>query len=435
MRFQESETVELKQEYSESIRKDIIAFANTNGGVMYIGVSDSGETVGVSSPDQLIQRLTNMVRDSIMPDVTMFVHYTILDSGHKNIVRVAVNRGANRPYYMSAKGMKPEGVFVRQGTSAAPATEAAIRQMIKETDGDSYEATRSLDQSLTFSYAAAVFSRQNAALEKPQMKTLGLLSPDGIYTNLGLLLSDQCPHIIKAAVFSGTDQSRFQDRREFGGSLLKQMEDAYAFLDAHNEKSATFAGLYRTDHRAYPEAALREALLNAIVHRDYAYSAPTLISIYGDRMEIISAGGLMAGFTLQDVMTGFSICRNPKLANIFYRLDLIEAYGTGLQKIMNAYPAQAPDRLLQVTENVFKVTLPCLRPVPPAAPLDHGSGRDRILSRLADADEITRSDAEELAGLSSSSASRLLRQMVKEGILEIIGGGKNTRYRLPTSRR
>ncbi len=433
MHFQESETVELKQDYAESIRKDIIAFANTDGGILYIGVNDDGETVGVLSADHMIQRLTNMVRDSILPDVTMFVHYETLDSDNRKIVKVIVSRGTNRPYYIRMKGLKPEGVYVRQGTSAAPATEAVIRQMIKETDGDSYEEMRSLDQSLTFSYASGVFTKRGSTLEKPQMKTLGILSPDDIYTNLGLLLSDQCPHMIKAAVFSGSDQSQFQDRREFTGSLLKQMDDAYAFLDMHNEKAAAFEGLYRTDHRAYPEAALREALLNALVHRDYAYSAPTLISVYTDRMEIISVGGLIAGFTLQDVMTGFSICRNPKLANVFYRLDLIEAYGTGLKKIMTAYPSEMPDALFQVTENVFKVALPRQRAESPVIPQHQESSRDKILSFLSNTGEITRADTERLTSLSSASASRLLRQMVQEGILIVTGNGKNTRYRFPVS--
>ena len=153
-----------------------------------------------------------MVRDSILPDVTMFVHYETLDSDNRKIVKVTVSRGTNRPYYIRMKGLKPEGVYVRQGTSAAPATEAVIRQMIKETDGDSYEEMRSLDQGLSFTYASAAFQRNGLEFGEPQMKTLGVLSSEGIYTNLGLLLSDQCPHIIKAAVFSGIDQDVFRSR-------------------------------------------------------------------------------------------------------------------------------------------------------------------------------------------------------------------------------
>ena len=132
--FRESETVELKLDYTEGIRKDIIAFANTSGGTIYIGIADDGTVVGVSSADQMIQRVANMARDAIRPDVTMFIHYDSVEVEGRGIVKVSVQRGTGRPYYAAEKGLRPSGVFVRQGTAAAPATEAGIRQMIKETD-------------------------------------------------------------------------------------------------------------------------------------------------------------------------------------------------------------------------------------------------------------------------------------------------------------
>ena len=431
--FQESETVELKLDYAEGLRKDIIAFANSNGGTIYIGVSDDGSIVGISSADHMIQRVANMARDSIRPDVTMFIHYESLEVMGKMIVKVTIHRGTGRPYYAVDKGLRPAGVFVRQGTAAAPATEAGIRQMIKETDGDTYEDVRSLRQDLTFSYAEAVFARSSLLLELPQMQTLGIVTPDGVFTNLGLLLSDQCPHIIKAAVFSGTDQEEFQDRREFAGSLLKQVDDAYAFLDMHNEMSATFEGVHRIDHRAYPTAALREALLNAIVHRDYAYSASTLISVCTDRIEIVSVGGLISGFHLNDVTSGLSICRNPKLANVFYRLRLIEAYGTGLKKILTAYRTMDANQLFQVTGMVFKVTLPRAKNLHPGeqhSTADSQTVEERIVEFLTVKETITRAGVEKLAETSPSSAARILKRMVQHGELIKIGDGKNTKYRL-----
>ena len=136
--FLESETVELKLDYTDSIRKDIIAFANTSGGIIYIGIADDGTVVGVYSADQMIQRVANMARDAIRPDVTMFIHYDPMEVEGRSIVKVSVQRGTGRPYYAADKGLRPSGVFVRHGTAAAPATEAGIRQMIKETDGDTY---------------------------------------------------------------------------------------------------------------------------------------------------------------------------------------------------------------------------------------------------------------------------------------------------------
>ena len=169
------------------------------------------------------------------------------------------------------------------------------------------------------------------------MKTLGIMNHDGIYTNLGLLLSDQCVHTIKAAVFEGTIQNEFKDRREFSGSLFCQMNEAYDYIDFRNQNHSTFSKLRRIDRRDYPEEAVREALLNLLVHREYSFRASSFISIYADRIEFTSIGGLISGMTLQDVMMGISVCRNAKLANVFYRLELIEAYGTGIRKIIEAY--------------------------------------------------------------------------------------------------
>ncbi len=214
---------------------------------------------------------------------------------------------------------------------------------------------------------------------------------------------------------------------------MKQVDDAYAFLDMRNETSATFEGVYRIDHRSYPAAALREALLNAIVHRDYAYSASTLASVYADRIEIVSVGGLISGFHLNDVISGLSICRNPKLANVFYRLRLIEAYGTGLKRILNAYHPMEANQLFQVTEKVFKVTLPRMNNLchyeQHSAPVSQ-TMEERIVEFLTVRETITRADVEKLAETSPSSAARILKKMVQNGELIKTGDGKNTKYRL-----
>ena len=283
MTFQESETIELKEIVVEDIKKEIIAFANSAGGTLYVGVADDGSIVGVDSPDTVTQQISIMVRDSIKPDVTMFVRYNTKVVDRKQIVAVEIQRGTERPYYLAKKGLRPEGVYVRQGTSSVPATTTAIRRMIKDTDGDSFEAMRSLEQNLTFQAAAKEFEARNIAFGVPQMQTLGLLSTDGIYTNLGLLLSEQCTHTVKAAVFEGTDQNIFRDRQEFTGSLLQQMSEVYEYIDRRNQVRSTFDKLRRIDTRDYPEVAIREALLNSLVHRDYSFSASTLISVYDDR--------------------------------------------------------------------------------------------------------------------------------------------------------
>lgn len=431
MLFSESEFVELKSVVVSDICKEIIAFANTKGGTLYIGVADNGTPIGVEDPDQVILQLNNKVRDSIKPDVTMFVRYETQMIDEKQIIAVTVQKGTDRPYYLSSKGLKPSGVFVRNGTSSDPATDTSIRKMIKETDGDSFEAMRSLEQSLTIETASAQFAKQKVSFDPAKMQTLGMISSDGIYSNVAMLLSDQCSHTIKAATFSGSDKSVFQDRREFSGSLFQQMDELYAYLDLRNQTKATFEGLYRLDTRDYPEEALREALLNCLVHRDYSFSASTLVSVYDDRIEFVSVGGLPAGIELEDIMLGLSLCRNPKLAAVFYRLKLIEAYGTGMPKIINAYSKYGVKPKIEVTNNAFKITLPNCNYNTESS--SNGNAEPeyetRIVAFIKEHGFAVRSDIDALLGVSQSTASRILRQMIKEGVIYPEGRGKTTRYK------
>ena len=434
MNYTESETVELKAGYVDEIKKEIIAFANTQGGTILIGVEDDGSVCGVENADHVIQQISNAARDAIKPDVTMFLHYETKTVGDRTVVEVGVQCGAHRPYYLASKGLRPEGVYVRQGTSSVPASDTAIRRMIKETDGDNYEEMRSLEQELTFEKVTAEFAKRGLPLGETQMKTLGMIGTDGLYSNLTLLLSDQCPHIIKAATFGGTDQSDFQNRREFTGSLLKQLEEAYAYLDLRNQTKATFEGLLRIDHRDYPDTAIRESLLNAIVHRDYAVSASTLIGVYADRIEMISIGGLAGGISYDDMMLGVSYCRNHKLADIFYRLGLIEAYGTGMNKIMSSYKDAPAKPEIRVTSGAFKTVLPnqnaavSVKAPSPSLPTDKKA--QTILNLFKEQPLLTRAEIEKALGVSSSTACRIIKNMIGDDVLTAEGNGRSAKYRL-----
>lgn len=432
MVFQESETVELKSIVVDDIKKEIIAFANGNGGKLYIGVQDDGTIIGVENADRTALQVSNMIRDAIKPDLTMFLHYETIEVEGKYIVVIDVQRGTERPYYITKKGLRPEGVYVRQGYSSVPATDTMIRRMIKETDGDRFEEMRALEQELTFRATKQEFSTRNVPFGPTQMQTLKLLNTDGIYTNLALLLSEQCVHTIKVAVFQDTDQSVFKDRHEFTGSLLQQLNDIYSYIDLRNQTHATFDKLRRIDTRDYPEVAVRETLLNVLVHRDYGFSASALVSIYADRMEFVSIGGLLPGICLEDVMVGLSVCRNQNLANVFYRLELIEAYGTGIRKILKAYENTGKTPIIETTNNTFKITLPNINYIEEAPPKDSIAGDEEQIIELAKKNgEITRGNVEMQLGISSSSAIRILKKMVEKGALTQQGRGRSTKYVLP----
>ena len=433
----ESMTTELKREYTDDIKYAVVAFANTDGGKIYVGINDDGSVYGVGSTDATVLRITNMIRDSIRPDVTMFTECAVETMEGKPVVVLTVQRGTARPYYLAGKGIRPEGVYVRQSSSSVPASESAILNMIKETSGDRYEDARSINQQLTFEKAENYFAKRNLPFGDQQKRTLNIIGSDGTYTNLGMLLSDQCVHTIKMAVFDGSRKSVFRDRKELTGSLLTQLEDAYSYIDQFNRTRAEFEGLDRIDKRDYPGEALREALLNAITHRDYSFSGSTLISIFDDRIEFVTIGGLVRGLTFDDIMLGVSALRNQNLANVFYRLNLIEAYGTGILKINESYADCAVKPQFEVTDNAFKITLPNSnyagerKDVATPPKVEGKADRQEILLRLAEKrGYIVRKDVEGALKVSQATAILILRDMVEKGLLIKEGSGKLQKYRI-----
>lgn len=425
MELFESESIELKEIYTSDLKKEIIAFANTNGGTVFIGVQDNGKIIGVDNADFVMQQIANSIRDGIKPDMSMFTNIELIKEEDKTYIKISVNQGTRKPYYLLDKGLKPTGVYVRSGTTSAPASDDAICMMIKMTDGDTFETNRSLIQELTFRYFGKEMERRKLECSEVQMKNLGILSSDGIYTNMGLLVSDQCKHSIKFAVFQGTDKLVFKDRKELTGSLFEQLADAYKTIDFYNGTKASFHDLLRTDERDYPEDAVREALLNAIVHRDYSFSGNTIINLYSDRLEFISLGGLVSGLSLEAAMLGASQPRNEKLANLFYRMKLIEAYGTGISKIISCYKGLSMQPKFENVEGAFRVVLPNIH----AQALNVDDEKYLpILNLFEHKKEIIRSDVEEALGSGATHAINMLKEMLEKELIVKVGSGRLTKY-------
>jgi ATP-dependent DNA helicase RecG len=301
--------------------------------------------------------------------------------------------------------------------------------MIIETDDTSYEQMRSINQELTFQAAGAEFMRQDLPFELPQMRTLGMIDHDGIYTNLGLLLSDQCQHSIKAAVFKGKSKDEFVTRKEFTGSLFKQIEEAYAFIDLTNQLHSTFEGLKRIDKRDYSGTAIRETLLYAVIHREYSFSGSTLISIFNDRMELVSLGGLAPGLELDDIFEGISQTRNPKLADVFYRLNYIEAYGTGIRKIQNECEEAGVKAEFSVSNAAFRTILPNRNSFQPEISKLVGI-EGEVLHYIQEHKVTTRKEIQQAFGLKQTKCGLVLKNLEDQGIIGKYGSGRNTAYQI-----
>jgi len=446
MKFHESAYIELKSSVNKMLAKEIIAFANANGGKIYIGVEDDGTVCGLENIDSDMELVSNILVDAISPSILLFTKVDRMVIDEKEIIEIEVQSGDGKPYYLKQKGMKPSGVYVRVGSTSVPTTDKEIRKMLIGIDNITYEMQRSLYQDLTFKVAKKEFEFRNITFDIPQMKTLGLIDLNSQYTNLALLLSDQCPHIIKLAVFDGDSKISFKSRQVFEGSIFRQMNEAYAYLQRYNNLRSTFEGLYRIDQQDYNEVTLREALLNSIVHRNYSDRGSNFINIYDSSIEFLSTGGLVDDMTLEDALEGISKPRNKRLSDIFYRLELIEAYGTGIVRILDIYRSHYKQPEFKATPNAFIVRLPNFNTSSEHVSetqgvyrsdekvtiniLDIEEVKEDIVSYISDHGFITRKDLQTRYNFSQSKCGKVLKEMVDQNILVSVGKGKNTYYKL-----
>ncbi|TCI77745.1 AAA family ATPase [Exiguobacterium sp. SH0S1] len=420
--MKESPTVEFKRQLTEAVVHEVIAFANTQGGVLYIGIEDDGTVVGVPEAHKVLESVSNKLHDTIQPDILVHTFLEVIELEQKDVIQISVSRGTRRPYHLKKKGMKSSGIFIRSGTSVTNASEENIRQMIIESDGTNFETMRSLKQDLSFDEASHFFTQANVKFGIEQQRTLGLLTDDGYYTNLGLLLSDQCEHSIKCARYLGNDKLEFQDRKEFSGSILKQVESVYEYISLNNATSAHFIGLTRVETESYPSYAVRESLVNAVTHRDYSFSGSILIHLFQNRIEIVSVGGLVKGLTIEDINLGISQSRNPRLANVLYRLKWIESYGTGLQRIKESYKQSLERPFWTTSPNAFVVTLPKQMIAAP-------SSEENMLEQWLDQQsEFTTKELEAYLNKSKGTVRKLIEQLIAERKIIRVGNGPSTRY-------
>ncbi len=447
----ESETLEFKREVTKTFCREIVAFLNTRGGRILVGIDDDGTVLGVRDPDAEMRRIVDMAVNDVCPEIREFLSLSVIEVEGFDVVEVTVEEGDRKPYCIAQKGFIPAGVYVRCGSSNTHASVELIRSMILESDGAAYEERRCANQDLTFTRAAEEFRKAEIEFGPAQQRTLGLTTSEGRYTNLALLLSDQNPFSIRCAVFNDTRGLEFQSRKEFDGSLLAQIDSVLDYLDLTNRTCNKYEGARRIDRRDYPLQALREAILNSVVHRDYDCDGPVLIRVYLDRMEIVSLGGLVRGITMEDLGYGVSVSRNPKLAQVLYRLRLVEGYGLGIQTIYAVYSGHHTEPVFDAAPNTFVAILPNLNyglpttryasigaktrkppvKVETAIAVPGCVGReDALLSLASSTDSFTRSQASQLLATGRDATLAVLNKMVREGKLVKTGSTKAVRYAL-----
>ena len=341
MLFHEDEKTELKRILNDAFEKEVDAFLNTLGGQILIGIEDNGTVCGAENADQVALSIADRIRNNILPSAMGLFTVEIRQEEMRSYLVVTVAGGLERPYYLKKYGMTPNGCYTRIGTQASPMTQNMIDGFFSRRILNTLHNVVSPNQELTFTQLKIYYQEKGYdAAGSFFLKNLDLFTEDGKYNYAAYLMADHNGTSIKVARFRGTEKLDIVERNEFGRCcLIKSALNVLERLNVANTTVVRVGGkAQRKEIRLIDPAALREAVLNAIIHNDYINGAYPVFEIYDDRIEIISSGGLPVGLSEKEFFAGRSLPRNKELMRIFSDMDLCEQLGSGMKKILRIYP-------------------------------------------------------------------------------------------------
>ena len=428
----EGKTLEFKRDLSspDGVLKTLVAFANTAGGTLLVGVEDRSRNVrGVPDALDVEERIASIVSDSIAP--RLLPEIEILPWRRTQVIAIQVHPSAARPHYLKREGAE-SGTYVRVGSTNRRADEDMLQELRRTARGETYDEQPMPDldsEALDFRAASESF-KPTRTLRKRDLESLRLLTTyqgHTVPTVGGVLLfgRDREHHFpdawIQAGRFDGLDKSQILDRAEFRGLPVGAIEDAIAFIEKHSLYSADIGRVRRTDRWNLPPVAVREAVINAVAHADYAQrGAPIRISIFDDRLEIENPGLLPFGLTVADLEHGISKLRNRVIGRVFHALGLIEQWGSGIQRMTAACrDAGLADPRLEEIATRFRVTIFTSRVNRPT--LDDTD--QAIVDGLSDGEGKLTSEIAAVIGLTSRATRTRLARLVGNGLVREVGSG------------
>ncbi|MCU0226225.1 MAG: putative DNA binding domain-containing protein [Bryobacterales bacterium] len=428
----EGKTLEFKRDLSspEGVLKTLIAFANTAGGTLVIGVEDQSKNVlGVPHVLAVEERLTSLVSDAIHPRLAPDIE--VVPWRSLNLLVVHVYPSNTRPHHLQRLG--PEiGVFVRVGSSNRRADLQLIEEVKRWNRMDSFDeqAIPDLNSEVIDFRVASEFLAQYRKVTPQGWRTLRVTTDHQgrqVPTIGGLLLFgknrfERFPDAwIQAGRFAGTDRVRLVDSAEIRSLLPQSAEDALAFARKHLTQETVIEGLRREERWSVPLVAIREALINAIVHADYAqHGAPIRLAFFDDRIEIENPGLLPYGLTIDEIRQGVSKLRNRVIGRVFHELRLIEQWGSGIQRMSAAcQSAGLDDPKLEEIGTHFRVTIFTAR----VGRLEMDETDRRVLALLSDGRARSTAMIAEYAGLSPRATLTRLKSLTQRGVVAEIGTG------------
>lgn len=363
----ETNRIEYKRELTPEldIEKEIVAFLNyKEGGFIYIGIDKDGSTVGVTDVDDCMLRLKDRIKHNISPSAMGLFDIAEEQKDGCSIIKVTVASGIEKPYFKTKYGMTPRGVYMRVGTSAEPMPQEQIDRLFAMRTRNSIGRIVSNRQDLSFEQLRIYYDERGKRLNDNFKRTLELLTEDGKYNYVAYLLADENGNSVKVAKYSSFDRCDLVENNEYGYcSLIKATKSVLAKLDIENKVAATITPVERVETPLWDKIALREAVINAIVHNDYSFEVPPKFEIFPDRLEITSAGHLPESLSKEEFFNGISIPRNKELMRVYRDIELVESLGSGIPRILRAYGEDS----FKFTDNFIRITFPI-------SSRDHASG-------------------------------------------------------------
>ncbi len=336
----ENSRVEFKIKLVDDLEETIIGFLNSkDGGTIYLGVNDAGKIIGLNSNLDLLQRkIKDRIISNIEPSVLGLFDLETLTYEGKNYLKITIARGLEKPYYLKGMGMTPESCFIRIGSSNEKMDNHLINKMFRERTRNSIKNIISPNQKLTFSDLKIYYKEKGFDVGDNFEKQLGFFTQDNKYNYLAYLLADENTISIKVAKYAGDDIDELMENYEYGFcSLIKATKRVLEKFKVENKIYTKITYPERIEKSMYDYAAVREVVINALVHNDWASEFPPKFEFFNNRLEVSSFGGIQSEFTEDEFLEGYSAPKNPELMRVFRDLDLVEHLGTGIRRILKKY--------------------------------------------------------------------------------------------------
>ncbi|MEX0684399.1 MAG: ATP-binding protein, partial [Balneolales bacterium] len=326
------------------------------GGLLYIGVDATGNAVGVSDADKLQLKIKDRLKHNILPSCLGLFDIIAVEKDEKDIIKIMVASGPEKPYHLRKYGMSEKGTFIRTGSAAEPMPAKMINELFAKRTRASIGKIKSNRQDLKFNQLKIYYEGAAKSLNSHFSKTLDLHTEDGAFNYVAYLLADTNSVSIKVAKYGGTDKSDLEQNEEYGFcSLIKATNRVLDKLEVENKTYTKITGsARRLERQMIDKTALREALINAMVHNDYTREVTPVVEIYSDRLSITSYGGLVEGLSLDEFFDGRSIPRNRELMRVFRDVGLVEHLGSGIHRILKKYDRS----IFKISENFVEISFP-----------------------------------------------------------------------------